>query len=233
MDRKTLVENNWKLAPTFAKQFQGRGLPMEDMVQIAVLGIIRAAEDFDAAVGKFSTYAGHWARKFIRDSLRHDRAVDIPDYMMDMVVKYRHAENKLRQQFSRQPNRDEIVATIEFTPKQAEYVQYIDAAVASARIVSAQTAIGEDATVGDTIADNKCIDPSDREVTDVSKYLSVLSDRDAEIIKMRYGIGYPMPLTLDEVGRVMGGLTKERVRQIESKALKAMHALISKVCQSC
>lgn len=230
MNRNALVENNWKLAPTFARPYIGRGIPMEDLCQLAVLGIIRAAEDFNDSIGKFSTYAGLWARKIIRDSLRHQRIVDVPDNMVDIVVKYKHAEKTLRQEYGRQPTYEEIVATLQLTTKQSDYCRYLGNALATERTVSAQTPIGEDNEIGDIIPDIH--DNDSPELTDISVYLSALPDRDAEIMKMRYGIGYPVALTQSQVGEALG-ITKQAVSLIENNALKTMRTLITTVCSNC
>ncbi|MDH4116857.1 MAG: sigma-70 family RNA polymerase sigma factor [Acidimicrobiia bacterium] len=224
--RRRFIQANLRLVVSIAKRYQHSGLPFLDLVQEGNLGLIRAVEKFEHRKGfKFSTYATWWIRQAISRAIADkSRTIRVPVHMMDTITQVQTAENELIKRNGRQPTNDEIAEEAGLTPDKVEEAKRI-----APEPVSIFEPIGEDSAVlGDFIEDLDATDPFDFALTslrleDLGEVMGRLNERERLVIAMRYGLGNIEPRTLDEVGRHFN-VTRERIRQIESKAIAKMRA---------
>lgn len=223
--KEKLINSNLKLVVSIAKKFQGNGISFLDLIQEGNIGLIAAIDKFDTSLGyRFSTYAYYWIKTTISRAVnQQNRSIRIPVYMVEKLSKYKKIEQELSQKYNREPTENEIAEKMDVSVKEIrELKEYLSDAV------SLDAPIGEDKedSFGSFVEDSSNGNPADNyEKEDMSKILlkvlDTLPEREAGILKMRFGIGYSSPLTLEEVGKRYS-LTRERVRQIESSALKKM-----------
>jgi RNA polymerase sigma factor (sigma-70 family) len=224
--RRAFIQANLRLVVSIAKRYQHSGLPFLDLVQEGNLGLIRAVEKFEHRKGfKFSTYATWWIRQAISRSIADkSRTIRVPVHMMDTITQVQTAENELTKRLGRAPTDAEIAEEAGLTPDKVA-----DAKRIAPEPVSIFEPVGEDAAVlGDFIEDLDATDPFDFALTslrlaDLGEVMGRLNERERLVIAMRYGLGNIEPKTLDEVGRHFN-VTRERIRQIESKAIAKMRA---------
>lgn len=223
--KEKLINSNLKLVVSIAKKFQGNGISFLDLIQEGNIGLIAAIDKFDTSLGyRFSTYAYYWIKTTISRAVnQQNRSIRIPVYMVEKLSKYKKIEQELSQKYNREPTENEIAEKMDISVGEIrELKEYLSDAI------SLDAPIGDDKedSFGSFVEDSSNGNPADNyEKEDMSKILlkvlDTLPEREAGILKMRFGIGYSSPLTLEEVGKRYS-LTRERVRQIESSALKKM-----------
>jgi RNA polymerase primary sigma factor len=224
--RDRMVRANLRLVVNIARGYAGKGLALQDLIEEGNLGLLRAVEGFDPDMNtRFSTYASYWIKQSIKRALINSgKTIRVPAYMVELLSKWRRANAKLSDELGRTPTAEEIAKELELPAKKLRIVK-----MAIQLYNSSPTSNNDDSSwsMGELVPDERCKGPEEEllehdNLKHVRRMLNEIDPREASILRMRFGLDDGEPKTLKEIGEALG-LTRERVRQIESEALSRLN----------
>jgi RNA polymerase primary sigma factor len=228
--RDRMVRSNLRLVVNIAKNYTNRGMALADLIEEGNLGLLRAVEGYDPAQGtRFSTYASWWIKQAIKRALINTvQPIHIPAYMVDMIARFKQAKEKFLEREGRQPDIVDLAEELELPERKVRIIRRAVKAFSS----PTQSGDGENGLpLSEMLTDTRTPTPeeamfSDAESKMIHRMLDQIDDREAKILRMRYGLDDMEPMTLKDIG-VKVGLTRERVRQIENEALRRLNQMVS------
>ncbi|MFM8476096.1 MAG: RNA polymerase sigma factor RpoD/SigA [Planctomycetaceae bacterium] len=228
--RDRMVRANLRLVVNIARGYTGKGLPLQDLIEEGNLGLLRAVEGFDPNMNtRFSTYASYWIKQSIKRALvNSSKTIRIPAYMVELLSKWRRAQAKLTDELNRTPTPEDIAKELGIPRKKLRIVKK---AITLYNATPHADPEEGGLTLGDIVADERLRGPEDElintdNLTQVTRLLDEMDPREATILRMRFGLDNAEPQTLKEIGEALG-LTRERVRQIESEALRRLYRTLN------
>jgi len=230
--REEMIRCNLRLVVNIAKNYANRGMSLQDLIEEGNIGLLKAVEGFNPEMNiRFSTYASWWIKQAIKRALINSvQPIHIPAYMVEMIAKWKQAISELEDKLGRMPNVNELAEHMQMTPKKVRIIHRAVKAFHSP--TQAHVSADEDGmALHEMLHDEKTLPPDELvlgrdEVKTIYQLLNKIDRREAEILKLRYGLDDGVPLTLKEIGEKIG-LTRERVRQIENEALKKLNSYLS------
>lgn len=228
--RERMIRANLRLVVSIAKAYSNRGMPLSDLIEEGNLGLLRAVEGFDPDMGsRFSTYSSWWIKQSIKRALINTvQPVHIPAYMVEMIGRWKQVHAKLLEELGRIPNIQEIAERMELPERK---VRIIKRAVKAFSAPTQSASVENGVSLSDMLPDDRAPSPeeavfSQAETSMIQKLLDALDEREATILRLRYGLTDEDPLTLKEIGARIG-LTRERVRQLEGEALRKLEKILA------